>query len=653
MVAAPKRPARRKPNVQYNEQESSEPSDDGLDSNSSPPPRKRARGRAVASVSKAKKGKEKQASKLLEMPLDVMFEILSCVEPRDLLQLSRTSKALRGVIMSKSNKFIWFNSFAANEEAPECPEDISEPAWAQLLYSPFCQHCYSSRATDVYWVSYRRLCKKCIPEVVTSHVKAMEDAVEIGLRSAFNEVGFTSFSKVLPGLKLRAGKQALPYYFTGDLHEFLEAALEWYNSHNRADITPFLKKYGERLKARVQHADRCLSWERKQRNHRQEEKEEERTKRYDEVVARLGALGWEDELKKHKDWYEGMQSLPPMNSSKPVTDKVWNICKERILQFMRAQRDKRLHTEHAKTIKSRYREIEKIVSTYQRTHHPHDFFISTLDICESPGVSQSIVDPSDEVFQERLATVSDLIPITHALALEKRRREILKLLPEGLTADALALAVSWFRCRYCSRSFHYAGAIKHSCYMLRMWSYRTYEEIKAIEPLEQVYHLCGQRMWNTERLAYWKDAAELTKQVIESAGMDPNKVTPDELDDAKHRFAIFTGTGSSAMTIVGWRCLVTGRYDKYPSTKRAPEWRIMKPGEMPEFKHPSVRLEKEDWACLHCWTNNAEPYDDMPWASVKLHIKEKHSVDKPTEDDYYCVRPTLQSDYFLREIALM
>jgi len=38
---------------------------------------------------------------------------------------------------------------------------------------------------------------------VTSHAKAMEDAVEIGLRAAFNEVGFSSFSKVLPGLKLK------------------------------------------------------------------------------------------------------------------------------------------------------------------------------------------------------------------------------------------------------------------------------------------------------------------------------------------------------------------------------------------------------------------------------------------------------------------
>lgn len=51
---------------------------------------------------------------------------------------------------------------------------------------------------------------------------------------------------------LLAGKQALSYYFTDHLREFLEAALEWYNSHNRTDITPLLKRYGERLKTRAQ-----------------------------------------------------------------------------------------------------------------------------------------------------------------------------------------------------------------------------------------------------------------------------------------------------------------------------------------------------------------------------------------------------------------
>ena len=78
-----------------------------------------------------------------------------------------------------------------------------------------------------------------------------------------------------------------------------------------------------------------------------------------------------------------------------------------------------------------------------------------------------------------------------------------------------------------------------------------------MEPLEQVHHLCGRGTWLTDRLTHWKDAAGLTKQVIEAAGMDPTKATPKELDDANHRFVVFTGPGSSVMTIVGWRCLVS------------------------------------------------------------------------------------------------
>ena len=82
MVATAKRPARHKSSVQYNERELPEPSDDGEDSGNSPPPRKRARGKAGAGGPKArKKGKGKQVSTLLEMPLDVMFEVSGSLCP--------------------------------------------------------------------------------------------------------------------------------------------------------------------------------------------------------------------------------------------------------------------------------------------------------------------------------------------------------------------------------------------------------------------------------------------------------------------------------------------------------------------------------------------------------------------------------------------
>ena len=237
---------------------------------------------------------------------------------------------------------------------------------------------------------------------------------------------------------------------------------------------------------------------------------------------------------------------------------------------MENQRDKRLQVERTKVIKSRYEEIEKIVSVYQRTHHPREFFVCTSDVCESPGVSESIIGPSDKAFQECLAGIPDLIPEVHAQALEKRQDELLKLLPEGSTVDDLALAVSWFRCRYCGESFHYAPAVKHSCHMFRMWGFKSSEEVKTMTPSEQVYYICGRGKWLAGRLTHWKDVAELTKQVIEAAGMDPTKVTPDELDSANLRFVVFTGPDSSTMTIVSWRCLVSRGFTVFYSRFSGP-----------------------------------------------------------------------------------
>lgn len=97
-----------------------------------------------------------------------------------------------------------------------------------------------------------------------------------------------------------------------------------------------------------------------------------------------------------------------------------------------------------------------------------------------------------------------------------------------------------------------------------MWNYKTYEEIRAMEPMEQVYHLCGRGMWMIERLSYSKDTAEFTKRIVEAAGMDPKKATADDLDDAKDRFVVFTGAGSSTMTVVGWRCLVSCTFAGLP-----------------------------------------------------------------------------------------
>ena len=64
-----------------------------------------------------------------------MFHLL----PVDLLQLCRCCKELREVLMSRRSTHLWVmarsNVFLP---PPECPEDLSEPAYANLLFGNNC-----------------------------------------------------------------------------------------------------------------------------------------------------------------------------------------------------------------------------------------------------------------------------------------------------------------------------------------------------------------------------------------------------------------------------------------------------------------------------------------------------------------------------------
>jgi hypothetical protein len=62
----------------------------------------------------------------------------------DLVNLARTSKALREVLMSRKSMWVWIvaRRNAGPTMVPDPPEDMSEPAWALLLFgSAVCSVC--------------------------------------------------------------------------------------------------------------------------------------------------------------------------------------------------------------------------------------------------------------------------------------------------------------------------------------------------------------------------------------------------------------------------------------------------------------------------------------------------------------------------------
>ena len=135
------------------------------------PPRKRARksredeaGPSGTRTVAQHKGKGRRAvgmlSELMNMPLDVFFEVrpvhsafitfssrmsLSQVaahlHPLDMLNLARTSKPLRSLVLATSCRSAWIASFATLHGLPSCPANMSEPSYAALLFD---RHCFVS-----------------------------------------------------------------------------------------------------------------------------------------------------------------------------------------------------------------------------------------------------------------------------------------------------------------------------------------------------------------------------------------------------------------------------------------------------------------------------------------------------------------------------
>jgi len=66
------------------------------------------------------------------------IQILSFLLPMDLLNLSRTSKDFRNLLLRRSSAAAWKTARLNVDGLPDCPPDITEPQYANLAFYPHC-----------------------------------------------------------------------------------------------------------------------------------------------------------------------------------------------------------------------------------------------------------------------------------------------------------------------------------------------------------------------------------------------------------------------------------------------------------------------------------------------------------------------------------
>jgi hypothetical protein len=91
-------------------------------------------------------------------------QIISYLDPLSLFYLSRTSKGFRRLLLTRSvARPIWRASFDMHQpDMPECPEDLTEPAYARLAFTTECSNCGKRGIRKVDYGFRKRLCPSCL-----------------------------------------------------------------------------------------------------------------------------------------------------------------------------------------------------------------------------------------------------------------------------------------------------------------------------------------------------------------------------------------------------------------------------------------------------------------------------------------------------------
>ncbi|KAF5381222.1 hypothetical protein D9757_007847 [Collybiopsis confluens] len=251
-----------------------------------------------------------------DMPLDIIFEVFGHLDPGDLLRLSRTSKDLRQILMSKSSELIWRIARDNVPELPARPEDLNEPQYARLIHTLYFDEEYMADQP----VAYRGNINVLPSERYSMDILARSISI-IGSHEI--------------GAKMKAEFEAL---------KTEDEQLVWMD-----------RKAQEQMATR-QHASLCRQWIQSRLDHRADELDAIRKQRKTDILDRLEQIGWreEAELMNQFTYNAEFSNHKLVKQSRKLTNYGWNNIKDKLVEFLSKHKTDRLAAERRSALLSRY-----------------------------------------------------------------------------------------------------------------------------------------------------------------------------------------------------------------------------------------------------------------------------------------------------------
>ncbi|KAJ7610828.1 hypothetical protein FB45DRAFT_941736 [Roridomyces roridus] len=604
-----------------------------------------------APAPKRSKITKKQGSlhRLLDISLDVLFEIFGHLLPLDVLRLGRVSKEFRRLLFHKSSISIWRSSLANVPGLPPCPPSMTEPQWVSLVFDQTCQVCQKT-ARKVDWGLFIRICTKCIkPNISVFQILRSEEKFRL--------------TDLVPS-RPDTNKPWRTAIFTPELVRVkaLHQAMK-----DPEDQAKFAQERKEIVKDLKERAILCEEWAQGISDNRSEELADLKEERFKAVSAKLTALGWGQEL----------EALLPCDSIKfhksvklptALTERTWNTIKPEMIKYMEQMKIKRLARELAAAVIERKSIAGKVLRAYKLSHLPWTEVMPTAaDFCAFPEIDKIIQSPLEVTVDDK--TFEKLSKSFPAMFSSWRAR-IVKALAgkfdlESEDADValstLTLATSVYKCTSCKRDdddgfsifprvsddkfepLYWPRVLDHGCLTqvtenASFWTY--FSDMKKDVP------------WRAAPLLVDRFAAEIVENVVTACGLDPKTATVEAMDAADVRLACHScatrkpspdgkssDDGPATVETFTWRNAVLHEGDRHFRNPTA--WHKLNATETEAARAMEKTLLKKEKVRIPVARDQAGSTDDMPMPDAPAEDAEQAtaSADAETSADAVMAEP--------------
>ncbi|PPQ75075.1 hypothetical protein CVT24_010147 [Panaeolus cyanescens] len=606
--------------------------------------------------------KGRTGNSFLGLAFDIHLEICAYLGPTNLLNLARTCRDLHQLIASEDFDLVWRNLRKSRfPDMPECPEDMTEPAFFELCFGRGCLVCGSKPTPSSplilhhQWKTHTRICMKCVRTRWTTD----NPFLEYGRNSSSNDRALADLYHFVPCVRPASSwSHSAKYYYDPRV---IEAWRKEYASVKPSDRKKWMAKKIATLQEIELHSERCEDWYKAavQAVHDEEDKEI-LDGRMEMVVTYIRSLGWGEEMDKQTNYHPRNVKEFTKICEKRVTPKVLEDNRQFFERYMERAQTRRLEIDHFACIKRRLRLFKHLYETKANLLirvAPEDPRPRVSDVFAIPRFSKHIMDTSTDV-ELSAADFQDLENNLEGVMEEAKdivKQRMLTLVQEGMDDEpydpktVLDLATTIFS----EETLYSRDVILTVPEAMAMHVVVSTSEAE----LRLVQETLGGVPWNNRysKFKFDKASSHTLGSLLSTLGLDPKTTTLREIEDLDPIFeCVQCNEIKEGRLVMNWAQTIKhlkkmdGWYGCGRDIHRSLGVSVFEVLQGDDLAKARLALKdhhqrwlyygvevKPDALCQHCPGGYSAPFDKMLW-----HLNTKHGIAVPQDGDYTIVFQT-------------